>query len=156
MNSIRAAMHQTRFASEPHLMIFIDDVPLSELLERLEPDIEAAGLVPAWLDWMLDDREQAVVWERMMPPAAGSVAMPILICPDDLDFSCSVVIADLEAETDRIRWCRLGFDASGSEDPERVGEQVNWFEGVSAFTFKREDYAACVKAFQDATRAPQG
>ena len=137
-------------------MIFIDEVPLSELLEKLEPDSEAAGLVPAWLDWMVDEREQAAVWERMMPPARGTVAVPVLVCPDDLDFSCSVVIADVEAEPDQIRWCRLGLDATGSDDPDRVGERVHWFEGVPAFVFKRDDYEACVKAFQDATRSPQG
>ena len=148
MNSIRAAMHQTRFASEPHLMIFIDDVPLGELLERIAPDIHPAGLVPAWLGWMIEDREQEVTWERMVPPAQGKARVPVLVCPDDLDFSCSLVVADLEAQPDRVLWLRMGLDATESNDPACVGEQVHWFEGMPALTFRREDYEACVKAFQ--------
>jgi hypothetical protein len=149
MNSIRAAMHQTRFASEPHLMIFVDGAPLCELLEKVAPDLQPAGLVPAWLGWMTDDREQAVAWERMVPPISGKVRVPILVCPDDLDFSCSLVIADLEAVPDRILWSRIGLDATKSSDPAQVGEEVRWFEGMPVLAFKRDEYEACVKAFQD-------
>ena len=137
-------------------MIFIDDVPLGELLERIAPGIEPAGLVPAWLGWMIDDREQAVVWQRMVPPAQGKARVPILICPDDLDFSCSLVIADLEAEPDRVLWLRMGLDATQSDDLTRVGEEVDWFEETPVLAFKREDYEACVKAFQDEAQSLRG
>jgi len=130
-------------------MIFVDDVPLDELLAKLEPDSESVGLVPAWLPWLVDEAEQAVVRERMMPPAVGNVAVPILVCPDDLDFSCSLVIADLEAQPDRILWRRMGFDSTDPTDPVRVGENVNWFGGMPVLTFCRNDYEDCVRAFQE-------
>ena len=149
-------MHQTRFASEPHLMILIDDVPLGELLERFAPDIQSADLVPAWLGWMIDDREQAVVWQRMVPLDQGKVRVPILICPDDLDFSCSLVVAELEAGPDRILWLRMGLDATESDEPARVGEKVHWFEEMPVLVFRREDYEACVKAFQDEAQDLRG
>jgi len=129
-------------------MIFIDGVPFGELLEKYAPDIGAAGLVPTWLGWMIEEREQAVAWERMVPPAAGKVRVPVLMCPDDLDFSCSLVIVDLEAEPGRILWSRTGLDATQSDDPAQVGDRVNWFEGMPALSFRRDDYEACVKAFQ--------
>jgi hypothetical protein len=130
-------------------MIFVDDVPLDELLAKLEPDSEPEGLVPAWLPWLVDEAEQAVVWERMMPQFVGNVAVPILVCPDDLDFSCSLVIADLEAQPDRILWRRMGFDSTQSTDPARVGEDVDWFGRMPVLTFRRNDYEECVRAFRE-------
>lgn len=134
-------------------MIFIDEVPLDRFLETHAPDSEALGLVPTWLDWMADDREQAIAWERMTPPATGRLRVPVLTCPDDLDFSCSLIVADLEAMPGRICWHRMGLDQSDTSDPSRVGEEVFWFEGVSELSFPRAEYEECVKAFQKANRA---
>ncbi len=147
MNMIHAAQHQTKFTSEPHLSIWIDDEPVNDYLDRLVPDIAAHDLVPTWLDWMIDDDEQEIVYSRMTPDAGSSSRVPILMCPDDLDFCCSVVIADVSSTEDAVVWRQVGLDTTQSNDPAQIGTEVSWFP-IPELRFKRDDYLKCVRAFE--------
>jgi hypothetical protein len=154
MNSIRADWFKSQFVSEPHLIIRVDGEPLDEFLENHSTGLELRGLIPAWLAWLTNDAEQAVVWERMIPPLLGRVRVPVLMCPDDLDFSCQLIIADLEVTPEVIVWHRIGSDISQSMEPRRVGEEVAWFESIPPLRFPRNDYEACVASFVNAAKRP--
>lgn len=154
MNSIRADWFKSQFVSEPHLIIRVDGEPLDDFLGNLTTDEELRGLIPAWLYWLTNDTDQAVVWERMITPLSGRVRVPVLMCPDDLDFSCQLIIADLEATPEVIVWHRIGCDRTQSMEPGRVGEEVAWYESIPTLRFPRSDYETCVAAFVNAAKRP--
>ncbi len=97
---------------------------------------------------MYDSREQEVVYERMRPIEGVSARVPILMCPDDLDFSCSLIIAEVMPVGDLVRWLRLGIDKTMTIDPKEVGKEVSWFEELHPMAFDRTDYEACVREFE--------
>lgn len=148
MNRIEAAPVRTKFASEPHLAILVDGEPLDELLHRVCPDLDLSGLIPAWLDRMIDDSDQQVARDRMAPPAEGRLRVLLLICPDDLDFSCSTVIADVIASEAEVEWTCLGLDRTESHSSDDIGRDVEWFNEVGPMRFARSEYDACVAAFR--------
>lgn len=151
MNRIHAAEYQAGSYSEPHLAIWVDGSPLHDLLARHVPELTPHDLVPTWLDWMINDAEQELVHSRMWPEVGSCTRVPILMCPDDLDFSCSLVIADVSATDEMVIWNRIGIDATRSGDPSSVGSEVEWFT-LLPLAFRRDEYLECVRAFSEANR----
>ena len=148
MNQLRAETLPSEYCRDPHLVITIDGEPLDALILRHSGDPNLFGLVPAMLPWLRDPKERQVVWRRMLPPADCRLPVPVLICPDDVDLYCSVVIADIELAAEVVTWHRLGLD-TGLPDgmPDSIGSKVDWFEGLGPFQFPRDDYFACVHQF---------
>src|SRR4051794_4272201 len=107
VNRIEAIRAKSRFVPEPHLVIAVDGVALDELLEAAIPGSHYGGLVSSLLGWFHDDEDCVVPWQRILPEVGCTGYAPILICPDDLDLRCSVVVVEVVAETDAIRWERF-------------------------------------------------
>jgi hypothetical protein len=120
-------------------------VPLDELLDAAVPDRNLAGLVSSLLGWFHNDVDCVVPWQRILPEVGCTGYAPILICPDDLDYSCGVVVVEVVAEADIIRWDRLGFDATRQG---AVASCVRWEIGLGPYRFRREDYERCLAAFR--------
>ena len=90
---------------------YIDGIRLSDYLkikksialpENVEPFDD---LCPAWtkgLDWPGDVR---FVWHLINSDAA---IVPIYMCPDDLDFSCIVIVVEVEKTVSSVYWKRAG------------------------------------------------
>jgi len=148
MNRIEANLVRSEFVPEPHLAILIDGEPLDRLLDSFCSGL--LGLIPAWLDWMYDAAEQRVAHDRMRLPSDGHIIAPVLICPDDLDFSCTTVVAEVRATETFVEWTRLGLNRTESSDPEEIGGDVGWLEGVGPMRFPRAEYESCVDAFRNA------
>lgn len=71
------------------------------------------GLCPAWskeLEWKGDIR---FVWKLI---EMDSVVLPLLLCPDDLDFSCIVIVAEVEKTKDYVYWNKIGYVSHANED----------------------------------------
>lgn len=100
--------------------------------------------MPSLLGWFHNDDDFVVPWQRILPEVDCTGYAPILICPDDLDLRCSVVVVEVVAETDAIRWDRFGFDASRNG---AVRSVVRWEAGLGPYRFSREDYLRCLAAF---------
>ena len=143
MNRIKAIRMASKFVSEPHLVITLDAVPLDELLRSARSDLQLVGLVSSLLGGSTKDA--VVAWQRFLPAIGCTGYAPVLICPDDLDYSCSVVMAEVVAERDVIRWDRLGLDATRKGV---VGSCIRWEPGLGPFRFSRGDYEACMEAFR--------
>ena len=145
--------------------VAIDGMPLPELLdrntentidERLSSFIKPfMTLFPAWsfdLDWEGDIR---FVWDVLNMEKAP---VPILMCEDDADFSCIVVVVDVEKTKDYVYWNRIGYvnhdnesfedeklhgilftEAYSDEDWEKYGDNIaledvdsdNWCQWIS-------------------------
>jgi len=91
---------------------FIDGVRLSQYLHdnknvELPNNVEPFDdLCPAWtkgLDWFGDVR---FVWELI---EQDKTVLPIYVCPDDLDFSCIVIVSEVEKTKDFVYWNRIGL-----------------------------------------------
>ncbi len=62
--------------------------------------------------------------------------IPILLCPDDFDFSCVVIVVDIEKFEDKVIWKRIGLvDHSGESFEEEKKSGILYTEAYS-----KEDY----------------
>ena len=93
----------------------IDDIPLHEYLikwyqengwgEIPQPIAPVDDLAVTWnapFDHDGDARFMRFLLEK------DNVNLPLLSCPDDLDFSCLVIIAEVEKTEDHVYWKRIG------------------------------------------------
>ena len=148
LNQIQAEMLPTEYCPEPHLVITIDGVPLDQLLADATNG-SFLGLIPAWLDDLTDPTERSIVWDRIQQPAGTNTNVPVLMCPDDLDLYCSIVLADTTVADDTVTWHALGTHSGGSDGlPHSIGSEVNWLAGIGPFQFGRAEYDACVSRFK--------
>ena len=71
------------------------------------------GLCPAWnfdLDWWGDVR---FVWKLIN---MDNVTLPILLCEDDRDFSCIVIVVEVKKSKDFVCWNRIGYVLHNNEN----------------------------------------
>ncbi len=127
-------------------MILLDDEPLDSLLARLAGNDEIEGLVTTLDDCLSDLQERSIVWDRVLPDDGATEVAPMLVCPDDLDFSCTVVVVQIARRADLVRWQRFGFDRTDSPAPEAVGRDVDWLAGVGPFEFSLEGYRGFLRS----------
>jgi hypothetical protein len=140
VNHIEAIRAPSKFVPEPHLSFWVDGGPLDVALGL-------DGHVSSLLGWFHDDAECAVPWERILPEIGRTGYAPVLICVDDLDLTCSVVIAEVVAEPEVIRWDRLGISAAAGR---AVGSVVLWEPAWGPYRFGRAQYEACLAKFKPA------
>ncbi|MCA9093932.1 MAG: hypothetical protein KDA68_10625 [Planctomycetaceae bacterium] len=153
-NSIEAVIGRSKFVEEKHLLIQIDGISLDEVLDRFHPEKEICGLIPAWLDWMESPADRSETLRRLTASEADFV-VPLLMCPDDLDFSCSLIVAEVRQEKDCVWWNRVGMNRQDLWGfPEQLGKDVEWFEAVPPFEFEKTEYKECVRSFLDQWRDP--
>ncbi len=147
LNKIEAMKYQGPYAGTPYLMFSTDGTPLDTWLQEHTGDQTYVGLIPA-LTELTDERQLKVAWERIIPTSRSPIA-PILICPDDLDFWCTTVVAEICKENEEeVCWRRLGFNTTPPYHPEDLGTAVRWIEGVGPLRFGRAEYILCIEQFR--------
>lgn len=138
-----------------HLSIYVNQKRLDEYLaERISK--EYLGLIPAWLDYYDDSyapsiREKEYVWEQIQL-CYDTRVLPVLLCPDDFDFSCTVVIVEVIDKGEFVHWNRFGIDCTELEPgedifPQYIGKNQKWFDNIGPFVFKKSEYQQCIKSF---------
>jgi hypothetical protein len=153
VNRLETIDGTSKYVSQRHQVLVLDGVQLDVLLDSARPDLSLRGLVPTLLEWLTDPKERALVWERILPPTDSVAVAPVLMCPDDCDLWCSVVVAEVSPVESIVWWRRLGLDVSqpGPEDmPEAIGGAVEWFSGLGPYCFQRAEYDKCLAAFKSA------
>src|SRR5215469_15633777 len=134
-NRIEAIKGRTEYLGS-HLVIAVDGLPLDQRLHAAFPsDRFLEGLVPTLLGWHFDEWEQTVTWERILPEVGSTAIAPVLMCPDDLDLYCTLLVAEVLVEPETVRWNRLGLDRS--EDRRVAMATIEWFPGIGPYTFPR-------------------
>ncbi len=81
--------------------------------KRVRVPVPFSDLWPAWvrnLDWEGDVR---FVWKAIEMDKA---VLPLLLCPDDADFTCIVVVVEAEKTEDFVYWNKVGFVLHDRED----------------------------------------
>ena len=150
MNKVSAAMHQSRHATSEHPVLAIDDVPIeqwlkSRLLDLTDEDT-INGLVPAQ-GWLMDEDELTIAWNLLTPvqmhsadPSISTV-VPLLICPDDMDLSCTVIVVEQTVDPENVTWKRFGL---GRDSVNGIITSVQWSVDGQSCQFERPYFSAAV------------
>lgn len=152
MNSIKAEFRKSIYnASHDFLSIIIDGQPLDVLLDKCMPDRLINGLIPTLLFRMERDVENEIVWDRVLPGLKHKVNCPILMCPDDLDFSCTIITAEVEYTGLTYIWKNFAFDKTKDvyQNPEWIGRNKEFITGGLSFEFEMREYNDFVQNFQN-------
>ncbi len=152
MNTLSAQYYRTKFTNAPHLVMVVDGIPLNKLMEKANYDGHLEGLVPTMLKgWLDNKKEEKVVEDRLaLKPKSISIA-PILMCPDDCDFSCTVIVAEMRLEKNTVRWNKLGIDQTPTrvENSQTAGRNVIWLNNIGPFEFTKQDFEDCINTFKN-------
>ncbi|MDF9840243.1 MULTISPECIES: hypothetical protein [unclassified Paenibacillus] len=145
LNNIEVILGQSIYCKAEHHIIMVDGVSLDALLHRHYPLYHLEGLVPVMPDWLDVPGEREFILSRYKCTSKDFV-MPILMCPDDCDLSCTVVVAHVVRTGSRVVWKKLGIDMSSREDmltgDDPIGTTVDWLDEIPELTFRESDYTS--------------
>ncbi|PAD74697.1 hypothetical protein [Paenibacillus campinasensis] len=144
-------MMKSEYTTQEHLNILIDDKPLDILLHEIYPDKLLLGLVPTIVEWLDSNDEVELVYSRFVSNQSQAI-LPILMCPDDCDFSCTIIVAEVVSNEESVRWNRIGIDNSERSDINKTGTIVEWLEKVPAFCFDINDYKQLERIYRQAKK----
>ena len=132
---LRGCLYDANNNFKPFPILTIDGVPLNQWIDKntyIMQDV--INLVPAQ-GWLYDtDNELALTnaWKLLKPeyheyakPHAITTVLPILICPDDLDLTCSVIMVEQVITETEVKWLRFGRAWGQTQD---VVTSVIWEE----------------------------
>lgn len=129
----------------------IDGKPLDNVLDELYPDKYLSGLVPTLVDWISLDEERKLVMKAFDSEEVIKV-LPILMCPDDCDLSCTIIVAEVETTSERVKWNRIGIDTN---NPKELLDNdfflftgVEWLDRIPKMTFSKNDYKSLVEIYK--------
>lgn len=89
----------------------INGEPITAYVDRQKTDSLSVfgsllGLLPAWSGRLTQTWENDFVWELVDSPEEGNV--PILVCEDDCDLSCILIVAHIRKERSTVHWDSIG------------------------------------------------
>lgn len=88
---------------------------------------------------LYNEYETEKAWHYLGQLQSGDNSfVPILTCPDDLDLTCSVFVAEQVVNDNTIKWVRFGFlkDDIDRQNP----NDIEWIDGFPKLTFERENF----------------
>lgn len=109
MNRMEVKQIKTRYDDQEDYWV-IDGTPITSYLDCHKPDCLRAfgsllGLLPAWSEKLIWQWENDFVWELVGSQEALNV--PILVCEDDQDLSCIVIVAHIRKEKAAVYWDKI-------------------------------------------------
>lgn len=137
LHNIRAISHQALFSKNACAWLAIDELPIEQWLAHHigHPDASLLGLS---LMWLLEEEEDALAERRFAPGEDGtSTLVPLLVCSDDMDFDCIVLMTEQVIEGDLLHWQRFGWSASGGLD---VGASTRWIPDSKPASFVVKEF----------------
>jgi hypothetical protein len=150
MNQIGTIRGKSEYSANDHLIITVDGRPLDHFISDFDDNgrHRYGGLVPTLLDWLENEDERKLVWTRILPTIGQTTIGPILMCPDDCNFLCTTVVAEIERTGKTIESKRIGTNVSPTnKSVDRMGQEVNWFPGLQ-FSFDLNDYLGFIERFK--------
>lgn len=140
INRLQIKIQESPYINPPHPCILIDGLELDIWLDRLYPDQNYLGLIPFIYDWISTEAEQQLVLQRYLKKQE-IVILPILMCPDDCNLWCTVVVAEVIIQENEIWWNRIGIDTSDIlSSYHNLGHSVEWLEHIPLLKFEKQSY----------------
>ncbi|CAM3050601.1 hypothetical protein PATA110615_14590 [Paenibacillus taichungensis] len=93
-------------------------------------------------------KEEAIFVLSRFHSEQETVILPILMCPDDCDLICTVIVAEVIINNNQIIWKRVGTDISNlglTSQYELIGTEVNWLNSVPEMIFDKNTYLENLK-----------
>lgn len=111
MNHINVKPFKTRYDYFEDYLI-IDGIPIVSYLEQHKPVSlsmfhSLLGLLPAWSGKLIWQWENDFIWE--MVNSLEELNVPILVCEDDCDLSCIVIVAHIHKDKNTVYWDKIGL-----------------------------------------------
>lgn len=113
---ISGCVHDANGHSKSFPILAIDNTPLNIWIHQNTNIIERADdLVPAqgWLYDYEDNKALSNAWKLLKPEFSEygvvSTVVPLLVCPDDLDLGCSVIMVEQVVTQTEVKWIRFGL-----------------------------------------------
>lgn len=128
MNKISAASIKTLYDyKETYWMIddkaiveYIDEYREQGKCEQLNKFGSMLGLLPAWTGMLMWKADNSFIWEMVC--SKETLNVPILVCEDDCDLSCIVIIAKIRKTNDRVYWDKIGLL---NHENENMSDEMN-------------------------------
>ncbi len=137
MDKIEIKEYQSKYCEGSYPMIYVNGESLDTLLDSVYLNQNLYGLVPA-VTWLWDGGEQELSIDRFLNQSEASTFVPLLVCPDDADFSCTILIVEVEIVGSQVFWRRMGIDDSDTK--KGVGITVKWLSPHIEFRFNKAEY----------------
>ncbi len=151
MNTVSAMMCKSKYVSADHPVLAIDGVPVQLWISAQMFDDPsnggAEGLVPAQ-GWLLDDDHLQIAWKLLEPADEGSTVVPLLICPDDMDLNCTVVVVEQSTDAESIVWKRFGW---ATDSVNGMITAVRWSGSEQSARFERRQFYDSVQELKRLT-----
>jgi hypothetical protein len=149
MDRIEAVIQPSLYEHVIDLLQFkINDKWLDRWLDEVYPDNLYAGLIPA-LHLMYSYKDSEVVWSRIIPEQNKTTICPVLMCPDDCDFSCTIIVAEIKRLDYLVEWNRLGINMTRDADSNAVGNLVEWLPEFPSLIFSYDEYSKTIEIFRE-------
>ena len=146
-NKISTKTYLNTFSGQNFYIIEIDGRSLEDVILEFRPDI-VKGIVPTLLNWLWNEEERKVVWERVIPMIGEKTKLPILMCSDDIDFWCTLVMVEVETKGNLVFWNKFGIENSDVQNPDEIGKSVEWFSNIPKLSFERSEYERVINEFR--------
>ncbi|MGR6655041.1 hypothetical protein [Pseudomonas mosselii] len=143
-NRLSIASHKSKYSQGYYPTFAIDGSPLEVWLPRQNADAEF-HLVAAH-SGLHSDEDSLLIWDRIYSTAPGwKTLVPLLVCSDDLDLTCTVIVAEQCAGEHAVHWSRFGLlkDLITVEAP-----AVDWFDAIPCLTFERSHFHSVLDEFR--------
>jgi hypothetical protein len=148
MNTISTIISKPKFASIEQPVLAIDGVPVYQWVNSQIFDADGNDdthiLVPAQT-WLYDEDESRIAWELLEPTHEGSTVVPMLVCPDDMDLNCTVVVVEQIVDKQTVEWRRFGLSINHINS---VVTSVRWSESEQCAIFDRTQFEEAVLDFK--------
>lgn len=98
------------------------------------------------LIWLIHDEEEALAKRRFAPGEDGtSTLVPLLVCSDDMDFDCTVLMVEQVVADAVITWERFGLSVSGGLE---VGVRTRWMADCQPVSFAATVFSGRLRTSQ--------
>lgn len=131
MNSIEVKLNKSIYPIYDWYFkdIFIDGKSLDNFLDKIFPEFNIKWLIPPFDNLLANKNDEIILWERILPDKGKNTILPILICPDDRDFFCSVIVTNVINNDKVIKWKNFWFDESYQiNENSEIWKNIRWFE----------------------------
>ncbi len=143
-NLLSIASHKSKHSLDFYPTFAVDGVPMEVWLPRHNREAEL-HLVAAH-SGLYSDKDNCLVWDRIYSTAPGwRTLVPLLVCSDDLDLTCTVIVAEQHAGEHYVQWRRFGLlkDLITLQSP-----AVDWYDSIPSLTFERSQFQSVLDAFR--------
>lgn len=88
------------------ITLYLDEFVRNDTSCSLSDFCSLCGLLPAWSGKLLSQWENDFVWELI--DSEEELNVPVLVCEDDCDLSCIVIMVHIRKAGDKVYWDRIG------------------------------------------------